>query len=186
MAEKRLFQAIVGVDIVKMKEICEKERNEININSTKSNGKGWTFLMAAVRSGNVDILNYILIEFADSLFVDMRDSIDGSTALHTACYRNNFQMVYSLVSLGRANLNIINTYGETPLFDAVKNENFEIASFLLQNGAFTSVVNKERKLPFQESGISLKMKLLLTNFLVKIPYNWPSLGLCDVGFVYND
>lgn len=58
-------------------------------------------------------------------------------ALFTACYRNNIKAVAMLIKAG-ANVNYECNLG-TPLTEALEEENFEIAKFLLKAGADTSI-----------------------------------------------
>lgn len=62
------------------------------------------------------------------------------TALHTAVRLNQTDIVKALVN--KANINIKDIFGETPIVDAVRNDNIDISKILICNGADLTVTDE--------------------------------------------
>ena len=58
------------------------------------------------------------------------------TLLHHFCYTNNLEITRKLINLGHE-INILNSHGHTPLYDACLNKkyNFELIKLLIEKGA---------------------------------------------------
>ncbi len=96
----------------------------------------------AVQTGNADIfelikqgrISEVKRQFSDTQSIDQKNT-DGDTLLHVAVRENNTELVTFLLDL-KANTEIRNTAGETPLATAVSIEHFDCARVLARSGAF--------------------------------------------------
>jgi len=87
-------------------------------------------LCDAAHSGDTERLRRLLDAGAR---VDARD-YDGRTALHLASSENRLQMVWYLVET-RADTNVLDRWGHTPLDDALRNTHDDVAAILTERGA---------------------------------------------------
>eukprot|EP01125_Pyxidicula_operculata_P018121 TRINITY_DN6415_c0_g1_i3.p1 TRINITY_DN6415_c0_g1~~TRINITY_DN6415_c0_g1_i3.p1 ORF type:complete len:1033 (+),score=182.02 TRINITY_DN6415_c0_g1_i3:1-3099(+) len=95
--------------------------------------KGYTPLHLSVLTNNLQI-SKLLIDFGSSCHVNIRDKT-GESALHKAAKNGNLSLIELLVKEGKAEVNLQNKLGITPIDFAVKNEDVVCVIFLLENGA---------------------------------------------------
>ncbi|PRP80186.1 ankyrin repeat-containing protein [Planoprotostelium fungivorum] len=87
--------------------------------------------------------------------IDVRDEVNGSTALHYACLKGHRQTIEILVQNG-ANVNVRNNRGVTPLFYLVECRYDVMAVYLIHQGA---------SLPVCDRGIEMSVLDIAPNFL---------------------
>jgi ankyrin repeat protein len=86
---------------------------------------GYTPLMLAVKTGNKQIVKYLIKKGAD---------INEKDLLTIACKNNNTDLSCFLAKMG-ANVNVISENVKTPLMYAAENRNLEICKCLIKNGS---------------------------------------------------
>ncbi|KAI6653868.1 Protein phosphatase 1 regulatory subunit 12A-like [Oopsacas minuta] len=94
----------------------------------------------AVACQDTAAVSKILKEYRNSINVN-RITRSDITALHHSVLEENDSLTYTLVSEGRADVNIRDRDGWTPLHAASAVGNLKIAKFLVENGARTSLWN---------------------------------------------
>ena len=67
---------------------------------------------------------------------------DGTTPLHWAVYRVDRELVDRAAQEGRK-ANVVNRYGASPLAEAVRVANLEMAGMLLEAGADANAANED-------------------------------------------
>ncbi|KAJ8951198.1 hypothetical protein NQ314_007699 [Rhamnusium bicolor] len=82
--------------------------------------------------------------------LNVNDS-SGNTPLHVAVIKNNLDILDYLLSQANIEMNNQNFYGETPLFQAIKNERIEAAKRLIEARANTNLQNYEDITPLHLS-----------------------------------
>jgi hypothetical protein len=117
-------------------------------NLTKEGALGKTLLIDAVRKKppfpNFNSIELLLISHCAK---DNQDMLAGWTALHSACYDNNKELVELLIKY-KCNLNLQDRTGNTPLHLAANNQNILIAQLLIENGADITIKNREKHMAF--------------------------------------
>ena len=98
--------------------------------NTVLNDSAWTPLFMAVDSGDVACINMLLEKKAD---VHARD-INGNTIFRYATLRSTEAMMQLLLNAG-ADINVQDDMGQSPLFDACRDNLYEKAVFLIKSGA---------------------------------------------------
>ncbi len=89
--------------------------------------KELTFYLCAFSfEGNLEAVQYLIACGVNPNLTDY----DGRTALHLAVCGNQFPVVQYLVEIGNANLSIADYYGQTPLDDALRLPDKNIAFYL--------------------------------------------------------
>eukprot|EP00339_Tiarina_fusa_P008981 CAMPEP_0117081440 /NCGR_PEP_ID=MMETSP0472-20121206/57397_1 /TAXON_ID=693140 ORGANISM="Tiarina fusus, Strain LIS" /NCGR_SAMPLE_ID=MMETSP0472 /ASSEMBLY_ACC=CAM_ASM_000603 /LENGTH=795 /DNA_ID=CAMNT_0004809365 /DNA_START=77 /DNA_END=2460 /DNA_ORIENTATION=- len=127
--------------------ICEMLLNTDNLDVGILNKDGTSVLHYLVRS-NIEPADQAQYEEVLRLYInDKRGDIDsqskhGESALHQSCLRGNVTAVKFLLK-NRAQINILNKIGETPLHYAVRASQKEIIQLLLEYGADTSLKSEE-------------------------------------------
>lgn len=87
----------------------------------------------ALRSGDLDEMECILLRFSDCVNVNVFDR-DGQTALHHGCLNGNLALVKLLIQSG-ANVKLSNRDGWSALHIAAFGGHQDIALYLLANSA---------------------------------------------------
>ncbi|MCT4612103.1 MAG: ankyrin repeat domain-containing protein [Clostridia bacterium] len=109
----------------------------------------------AANRGDLDMVKEILKTSPD---VDIRDSF-GGTALHTAMFQENIEVVETLIDAGY-DVNAQGTSNKyTPLHDAVWANNIDAARLLVESGADLSIENNEGETPFEKAVSEGKTKI---------------------------
>lgn len=103
---------------------------------SQKNERGENILFAAVRNGNL----YLLDKYYSEDLINMTDDYNN-TIMHLAASYDNVDIVKYLISK-KVQVNALNNQRETPLFAAINNNNYHIVKCLLQNGALTTFRNK--------------------------------------------
>jgi ankyrin repeat protein len=84
---------------------------------------GLSLLHFAADTGKVDVVGYLLETFSStgqlSMYLNMRDTKNGMTALHRAAYNDHPDVVYRLLANG-ANANTVDKHGDSPLSDGTQ------------------------------------------------------------------
>eukprot|EP00012_Vannella_robusta_P006723 CAMPEP_0206201394 /NCGR_PEP_ID=MMETSP0166-20121206/11513_1 /ASSEMBLY_ACC=CAM_ASM_000260 /TAXON_ID=95228 /ORGANISM="Vannella robusta, Strain DIVA3 518/3/11/1/6" /LENGTH=805 /DNA_ID=CAMNT_0053620043 /DNA_START=36 /DNA_END=2449 /DNA_ORIENTATION=- len=127
-------------------KICEMLLNTDGIDVGILNKDGTSVLHYLVRS-NPDTADQAQYEEVLRLYIDKRGDIDsqskhGESALHQSCLRGNITAVKFLLK-NKAQINILNKIGETPLHYAVRASQKEIIQLLLEYGADTSLKSED-------------------------------------------
>lgn len=130
--------------------LLSKEANP----STQNQG-GHSALQYASSKGWQEIVDLLIEQGAAVNAKDER----GATALHRAASKGSVSIVESLVQKGDANINVADSYGNTPLHLACEEDRTEVAIFLVTHGALTDVLNKEKLSPTQLASRPLARKL---------------------------
>ena len=100
----------------------------VNPNKPAPNSFGISFLQQAAFRGDLEMVKVLLAAKADP---NQTSETEHETALHKAVEAGNLEIVKTLVAAG-ANLNVENTWGQTPLKLAEARSQQEIAAFLRQ------------------------------------------------------
>jgi hypothetical protein len=114
--------AIFNDDIELLKN--EIEKTSFNIN--KQNQIGETLLYHAVRNQSQTCARWLLANGADPNI----EHEFGRTVLHEAVKKNDLEMVALLINKGRANIEIIDQFGELPYDWALRHRSFKLANLL--------------------------------------------------------
>ena len=101
----------------------------------QKNENGENILFSLVRNGNLSLL----IKYFNPLLAKETDDY-GNNLLHLASSYLNLDIVKYLISNG-VSVNKLNKKRETPLFNAIREKNYQIIKYLLQNGALTDYKN---------------------------------------------
>lgn len=127
-------------------KICELLLNIDGIDVGSLNKDGTSALHYLVRS-NPDTADQAQYEEVLRLYIGKRGDIDsqskhGESALHQSCLRGNITAVKFLLK-NKAQINILNKIGETPLHYAVRASQKEIIQLLLEYGADTQIKSED-------------------------------------------
>lgn len=120
----------------------------------KPNESGYTPLILASYRGNLDVVKYLVSEGAE---IDYK--CEGGTALAGASYRGNLEIVKILLN-NKANPNIQDQSGKTPLHYAVIAQNIEVIKILLKYNADKTLSDKEQKTAFEYAIESKNQELI--------------------------
>jgi ankyrin repeat protein len=124
----RFIEAVKKGDGTKLTQILNEPGSTIINTREQSTGMG--ALHIVTRRADLTYLGFLLGKGADP---NLRDG-EGNTALLLAV-TGNFQAGVDLLLRIRANVNLGNSRGETPLMRAVQLRNLELVRLLLANGA---------------------------------------------------
>uniref|UniRef100_A0A1X7TIH2 Uncharacterized protein n=1 Tax=Amphimedon queenslandica TaxID=400682 RepID=A0A1X7TIH2_AMPQE len=120
-----------------------------------------TLLLYAVKKGSIEAVDILLTNGARTDVV----SEHFGNPLHCASQTGNANIIKLLITKGKADVNAVDKWSSTPLFNAVKSGSIEAVDILLTNGARTDVVDKHYGTPLHcasETGNANIIKLLLT------------------------
>ena len=119
-----------------------KNNNYILKNLIKPN-KTNIFHLAADTNHVLSILYFFELYNNKIKYLNEKNLV-GSTPLHLACYKGNYDIVNALIDLG-CDLNIKDNEGRTPIFYSA---NKQIAIKLILNGAFKNIKDNKGRIPF--------------------------------------
>ena len=119
-----------------------KNNNYILENLIKQN-KTNIFHLAADSNHVISILYFFEIYNNKIQYLNKKNLV-GSTPLHLACYKGNYEIVNTLIDLG-CDLNIKDNEGRTPIFYSA---NKQIAIKLILNGADKNIKDNKGRIPF--------------------------------------
>ena len=86
----------------------------------------------------------LIDHFITTYGVDVKDKSDGDSLLFYATHYEKYDLVKTLITEKNADVNIQNTYGQTPLCQALFKNNYELAKLLLENGAGIHIKNSHQ------------------------------------------
>lgn len=165
---EELIFAIEGDDV---EEVADWIDRGADVNC-QSKGTGQTPLYVATQFGNLNIVNFLLVNGAD---VNGRNR-DGKTPLFAGV--NNFRIAQKLINVG-ANPNIADNKKETPLFLAVEGDRLGIINLLLSSGAFVGVRRKDGMTPLHEAIMRNRYEI------IKRLIESSSVGTLNIADVFN-
>jgi palmitoyltransferase len=120
------------------------ENNSSLLNNLIKPNRTNVFHLAADSNHVISILYFFNLYKNKIKYLNEKNLV-GSTPLHLACYRGNYECVNALVDLG-CDLNIKDNEGRTPIFYS---GNREIAVKLILNGAFKFIKDNKGRTPYQ-------------------------------------
>jgi len=147
--EQNMLKAIKTHNIEKMKEYLStplgKKIAQGDIFESYNVHTGMEFrtslLIHACAGENADV-NMVKLLIDAGANVNYKDSPRKSTALHTATYWGQSEIVELLVKNG-ANVNVQNIYGDTPLMNSANHGDVQAVKFLLKKGADVNLKDKD-------------------------------------------
>eukprot|EP00607_Mallomonas_marina_P008681 CAMPEP_0182423052 /NCGR_PEP_ID=MMETSP1167-20130531/8951_1 /TAXON_ID=2988 /ORGANISM="Mallomonas Sp, Strain CCMP3275" /LENGTH=428 /DNA_ID=CAMNT_0024601669 /DNA_START=1 /DNA_END=1287 /DNA_ORIENTATION=+ len=113
-----------------LSEVARMIEEGVDVDSTAGDWNNWTPLIRASRSGQAEVVQYLLDKGAD---VNMMNE-NKHTALQWAAWNNHVRVAVILLDRG-AIINLANENGWTPLICAAWNGNLEMSVLLLDRGA---------------------------------------------------
>ena len=119
-------------------EVFQELINKYKLNPKVINPEGQTLLHALSRRGNLETINYIISQGADTKVVDKA----GNTALMIAAAGKNTELVQLLLDKTN-NINAVNLNGESALIKATATGSPEILTLLLEKGANPNIIDKQ-------------------------------------------
>ena len=129
-----IFSTIHSHNNASFNELIRRFAIDINV----QNDEGETFLMAAVRAGNLELVNQLLAR--RDIDPDLADN-DGITPLMAAIILDDNEIAELLIH-GMATLGIIDEEANTALLHAVERNNDFIVSMLIDLGGDTVLENQ--------------------------------------------
>ncbi|XP_066913327.1 histone-lysine N-methyltransferase EHMT2-like [Clytia hemisphaerica] len=114
---------------------------KLGVPANQQDNFGWTALMWCAESDNNScIIRYLIKQGALTNLLDNEMNI----CLHWSAIAGSFECARELVSgSSDPQINAKNKFGETPLHVAAKGDHFNVAQFLLLNGADPNIKNKQ-------------------------------------------
>lgn len=137
--EKSIYDIARTGTVAEVKELMKKTPNIINQN----NENGFSPLILACYRGNIEVAKF-LIDNAKNINYKSQEG----TALAGLSVKYNKELVEYLLKK-KADPNIADSTGSTPLFWAVKFGNKELISLLLKYKADKSIKDKQGMTPFE-------------------------------------
>jgi len=134
---KALKTAIEKNDAEKTWHLTEEKKVDVN---HKYNEYGITPLHLAVKTGNMDIVKY-LVKKGANVNAQLRDKV---TPLHWACCKGHHEIVAYLISKG-AEIDLKDIDGLTALHTASQEGHLDVVSCLARNNIPINVQDKNRK-----------------------------------------
>jgi ankyrin repeat protein len=104
----------------------------------------WTALHIALEHSQPEIVTILIKNNAN---VEEPDET-CEVPLHIACRKGSFECISTLVHEGKVSVNTQNKLGDTALHYCARTNQYEIASFLLENGADLKIKNADGLTPF--------------------------------------
>lgn len=136
---KTVFDVARSVSLQEIKILMKQDPNIIN----STNENGFSPLILACYRGNIEVAKFLIENVKDLNY----KSKEG-TALAGLAIRYNKDLV-NLLLQHKANPNIADSSGTTPLFWAVKTGNKELVEILIKNGADTTLKDNMGFTPFE-------------------------------------
>lgn len=173
------YTALQIAIIQKYFNICSKLVNNPRININEQTYKGNTALHYAVYSGDIEILNLLLSN------INVNVSIRGEknyTPLNLAII-NSFNAAIELLLAHKADIDLVDEDGRSPLINSVVKDNYEITKILLQNNANMYVIDnnsftalhmaiENKNLKMVELFIANDFDLTFKNEMGITPFHW--------------
>jgi ankyrin repeat protein len=138
-AQSDIFNIARKGTVEEMKKLIEDNRSLVNT----PNNAGFSPLIIATYSSNLYVAKYLL-----NIVEDINYQSPEGTVLMAAIMRNNIEMVHLLLEK-KANIEITNDNGVTPLMLALQFKYIEIIKLLLKNNANKTAIDKEGKTTFE-------------------------------------
>lgn len=132
---KDVFDVARSGSIDEMKVLEQTDKNVINT----LNGSGYSTLILAVYRGNIPVAEYLAPRVNN-----INHNSGNGTALAAAALKGNVQMVKLLLE-NKANPDLADGTGMTPLLYAAQFDNKDIITLLLKYKANKALANKEGK-----------------------------------------
>ncbi|MCD9856234.1 ankyrin repeat domain-containing protein [Epilithonimonas sp. JDS] len=123
--DKNVFDVARSGTVQEMESLLKQNPDLINTISPM----GFTPLILACYRGNVEVAKYLI-----DMTKDVNYNSPEGTALSSLCINYNKELVEKLLAK-KADPNIQDSHGNTPLLWAVKRNNLELVSLLLKNKA---------------------------------------------------
>ncbi|PJD95628.1 MAG: hypothetical protein CK425_07970 [Parachlamydia sp.] len=117
--------------------------------------KGKTPLHVAMESDNPEVVKFLLDKKVD---LGLADKV-GNLAIHVAIFAKKLPFLELLLAADKTLLNRKGQKGLTPLCKAVKNNQFALAKFLVDQGADQTIPDEEGDLPIHWAAFSNDKKL---------------------------
>lgn len=136
---KTVFDVARSGSLQEIKILMKQDPNIIN----STNENGFSPLILACYRGNIEVAKFLIENVKDLNY----KSKEG-TALAGLAIRYNKDLV-NLLLQHKANPNIADSSGTTPLFWAVKTGNKELVEILIKNGADTTLKDNMGFTPFE-------------------------------------
>ena len=136
--EKMLFKYCLENNRKMVKMLVPSD--DVDMNCVDADGN--TPLMFAVKSGQREVVEYLLKNEAKVDYLNNK----GISPLHLAVRKNSLLLARLILGYG-ADLNITDPYNQTVLFDAVVENNVDMADFLVFTGININHQNREGKTP---------------------------------------
>lgn len=145
-----LFAQVDIFSLVRLNDVTELKKAFLNqpTNINQSNENGFTPLILAAYKGNLEIVEFLLLEGANINYQS-----EMGTALTAAVFKGNVELS-SLLLHNKANPNITDINGISPLMYAVQFKNKEIIKLLLSFNADKSFVDNKGKTAFEYALLS--------------------------------
>lgn len=113
-----------------------------------------TALVAAAENGHVDVVAFLIT--CKNCDLDKQDD-DGYNALIWATYNNHEAIVFLLLE-ANANVGLVDKWGNTPLYLAIKNENLLVINALMKKpGNLFDQTHSQTKMTAEEYARKLKL-----------------------------
>lgn len=126
--------AIKKSDLKQVQQILSSmDADAVNARSTS----GWTPLMLAVATDNIEMINLLINRGAD---IEAKNN-DGETAFSCAVIFENIDAIKELIR-HHVNVNTQNNDGTTPLMFAISTKRIDILNVLIENGADITIEAK--------------------------------------------
>ena len=139
--------------VEELKKIIEENKSLVNA----PNNAGFSPLIIATYSSNLQVAKYLL-----NIVEDINFQSPEGTVLMAAIMRNNIEMVHLLLDK-KANVEITNDNGVTPVMLALQFKNKEIIKLLINHNANKAAIDKEGKTTF-EYAVSTKEDKIIQLF----------------------
>ena len=139
-----LAVAVYQDDNVPMVRLLLENGANPNVVTSRS---GWTLLMQAVQKGSLELAEALIAAGAE---VNARiDSDSRGTALYFATSINstNAAALVELLLKNKADVNVTDAYGSTPLIQAVSKRNPEVVKLLVEHGADVNAMTQQGDSP---------------------------------------
>jgi len=122
---KNVFDIARSGTLDEMKTLVSQNPEIIN----SKNERGFTPLILACYRGNTEVAKYLIDNVKDVNYLSQE-----GTALSSLCINYNKELVEKILTK-KADPNVQDSFGNTPLLWAVKRNNLELVSILLKNNA---------------------------------------------------
>lgn len=104
---------------------------------------GYTPLLYAIKFGNHNIIDYLIDNGAKFIDRDMPHLNELQMVIQTAENFTTFKQLVNVLLLNGVNIDTCNAWGETPFVQAVMLEQYQMAGYLLKEGANINLISTE-------------------------------------------